>query len=88
MLYGEVFAPEIDPKCGNNPGEPKCVTGRWITPVVMTIYLLVANILLINLLIAVFNNIFNEVNEVSHQVFYFIFFFICFFSCSYQSNQN
>nr|XP_049701121.1 transient receptor potential cation channel trpm isoform X3 [Helicoverpa armigera] len=71
MLYGEVFAPDIDPKCGNNPGEPKCVTGRWITPVVMTIYLLVANILLINLLIAVFNNIFNEVNEVSHQVWMF-----------------
>ncbi|CAH0590480.1 unnamed protein product [Chrysodeixis includens] len=71
MLYGEVFAPEIDPKCGKNPGEPKCVTGRWITPVVMTIYLLVANILLINLLIAVFNNIFNEVNEVSHQVWMF-----------------
>jgi len=31
-------------------------------------YLLIANILLINLLIAVFNNIFNEVNSVSHQV--------------------
>ncbi|XP_050551119.1 transient receptor potential cation channel trpm isoform X12 [Spodoptera frugiperda] len=71
MLYGEVFAPDIDPKCGKNPGEPKCVTGRWISPVVMTMYLLVANILLINLLIAVFNNIFNEVNEVSHQVWMF-----------------
>lgn len=76
MLYGEVFAPDIDPKCGKNPGEPKCVTGRWISPVVMTMYLLVANILLINLLIAVFNNIFNEVNEVSHQVFYFIFLYL------------
>lgn len=31
-------------------------------------YLLIANILLINLLIAVFNNIFIEVNAVSHQV--------------------
>ncbi|KAH9633176.1 hypothetical protein HF086_017731 [Spodoptera exigua] len=71
MLYGEVFAPDIDPQCGKNPGEPKCVTGRWISPVVMTMYLLVANILLINLLIAVFNNIFNEVNEVSHQVWMF-----------------
>lgn len=43
-------------------------TGRWITPLVMAMYLLVANILLINLLIAVFNNIFNDINAISHQV--------------------
>lgn len=68
MLYGEVFADDIDPPCGDQPGGQACVTGRWITPAVMSIYLLVANILLINLLIAVFNNIFIEVNAVSHQV--------------------
>lgn len=45
-------------------------TGRWITPLVMAMYLLVANILLINLLIAVFNNIFNDINAISHQVIY------------------
>ncbi|XP_049876563.1 transient receptor potential cation channel trpm isoform X10 [Pectinophora gossypiella] len=71
MLYGEVFAPDIDPVCGMEVGQRKCVTGRWITPIAMTVYLLIANILLINLLIAVFNNIFNEVNEVSHQVWMF-----------------
>ncbi|XP_048483560.1 transient receptor potential cation channel trpm isoform X6 [Plutella xylostella] len=71
MLYGEVFAPDIDPPCGQDITDAKCVPGRWITPIVMTVYLLVANILLINLLIAVFNNIFNEVNEVSHQVWMF-----------------
>ncbi|XP_026320800.1 transient receptor potential cation channel trpm [Hyposmocoma kahamanoa] len=71
MLYGEVFAPDIDPECGKDIHQPKCVTGRWITPIAMTVYLLVANILLINLLIAVFNNIFNEVNEISHQVWMF-----------------
>ncbi|XP_075981587.1 transient receptor potential cation channel, subfamily M isoform X3 [Anticarsia gemmatalis] len=71
MLYGEVFAGDIDPVCGMDNLDHKCVTGRWITPIAMTIYLLVANILLINLLIAVFNNIFNEVNEVSHQVWMF-----------------
>lgn len=43
-------------------------TGHWVTPITMSMYLLIANILLINLLIAVFNNIFNEVNSVSHQV--------------------
>lgn len=42
--------------------------GHWITPITMSMYLLIANILLINLLIAVFNNIFIEVNAVSHQV--------------------
>jgi hypothetical protein len=64
MLYGEVFAPDIDPEC--NPdcteygkcGEAidgsllvPCNVGRWITPIAMTIYLLVANILLLNLLV-------------------------------------
>lgn len=42
--------------------------GHWVTPIAMAMYLLIANILLINLLIAVFNNIFQEVNAVSHQV--------------------
>ncbi|XP_068984465.1 transient receptor potential cation channel trpm isoform X4 [Bombus flavifrons] len=71
MLYGEVYADNIDPDCGDEPGMIPCLPGRWITPTVMSIYLLVANILLINLLIAVFNNIFNEVNAVAHQVWMF-----------------
>lgn len=70
MLYGEVFADGIDPPCGGED-EPPCLTGRWINPAVMAIYLLIANILLINLLIAVFNNIFMEVNAISHQVWMF-----------------
>ncbi|XP_015435152.1 PREDICTED: transient receptor potential cation channel trpm [Dufourea novaeangliae] len=71
MLYGEVYADNIDPDCGDEPGMIPCLPGRWITPVVMSIYLLIANILMINLLIAVFNNIFNEVNAVAHQVWMF-----------------
>ncbi|XP_064548255.1 transient receptor potential cation channel trpm isoform X7 [Drosophila montana] len=71
MLYGEVFADDIDPPCGEDPRQPACVTGHWVTPITMSMYLLIANILLINLLIAVFNNIFNEVNSVSHQVWMF-----------------
>lgn len=39
-----------------------------MTPIIMTIYLLVANILLINLLIAAFNTIYNEVSAISHQL--------------------
>lgn len=71
MLYGEVYADNIDPDCGDEPGMIQCLPGRWITPIAMSVYLLVANILLINLLIAVFNNIFNEVNAVAHQVWMF-----------------
>ncbi|KAL1512762.1 hypothetical protein ABEB36_002294 [Hypothenemus hampei] len=70
MLYGEVYADKIDPECGGEH-EDQCVAGRWISPAIMSIYLLVANILLINLLIAVFNNIFNEVNSIAHQVWMF-----------------
>lgn len=70
MLYGEVFAGDIDPDCGG-PGEIPCHPGRWITPTAMSIYLLVANILLINLLIAVFNNIFTSINAMSQQVWKF-----------------
>ncbi|XP_066967422.1 transient receptor potential cation channel trpm isoform X5 [Macrobrachium rosenbergii] len=70
MLYGEVFAGDIDPPCGGEDEIP-CHPGRWVTPTVMSMYLLVANILLINLLIAVFNNIFTSVNAISHQVWMF-----------------
>ena len=53
MLYGEVFAPDIDPECNPDCEEygecgttedgtllVPCHTGRWITPIIMTIYLL------------------------------------------------
>lgn len=63
-----MYADQIYPECDESIGMPHCQTGRWITPLVMAMYLLVANILLINLLIAVFNNIFNDINAISHQV--------------------
>ncbi|KAI6182347.1 hypothetical protein M3Y97_00370500 [Aphelenchoides bicaudatus] len=68
MLYGEVYAGEID-TCGDEG--TNCVPGGWIPPVFMTIFLLVANILLINMLIAIFNNIFNVTNAMSIQVWMF-----------------
>ncbi|KHN79108.1 Transient receptor potential channel [Toxocara canis] len=68
MLYGEVYAGEID-TCGDEG--TNCVPGGWIPPALMTIFLLVANILLINMLIAIFNNIFNETNAISQQVWLF-----------------
>lgn len=71
MLYGEVFADDIDPPCGESANQEPCVAARPIAIIMMSLFLLVANILLINLLIAVFNNIFIEVNAVSRQVWMF-----------------
>ncbi|XP_059406897.1 transient receptor potential cation channel subfamily M member 3 isoform X3 [Carassius carassius] len=79
MIYGEVFADQIDPPCGQNitteegviVSLPPCKTGAWIIPAIMACYLLVANILLVNLLIAVFNNTFFEVKSISNQVWKF-----------------
>ncbi|KAI6232958.1 hypothetical protein M3Y99_00955900 [Aphelenchoides fujianensis] len=68
MLYGEVYAGEID-TCGDEG--TNCVPGGWIPPILMTIFLLVSNILLINMLIAIFNNIFNVTNAMSQQVWMF-----------------
>ncbi|XP_062404765.1 transient receptor potential cation channel subfamily M member 1-like [Sardina pilchardus] len=84
MIYGEVFADSIDlyameinPPCGENLFEedgkklPPCIPGAWLTPALMACYLLVANILLVNLLIAVFNNTFTQVKSISNQVWKF-----------------
>ncbi|CAL8325183.1 unnamed protein product [Gadus morhua 'NCC'] len=84
MIYGEVFADSIDlyameinPPCGEHLYDedgkklPPCIPGAWLTPALMAGYLLVANILLVNLLIAVFNNTFMEVKSISNQVWKF-----------------
>ncbi|XP_072139062.1 transient receptor potential cation channel subfamily M member 1-like [Mobula birostris] len=84
MIYGEVFADQIDlyameinPPCGENLFDddgkrlPPCIPGAWMIPAIMACYLLVANILLVNLLIAVFNNTFLEVISISNQVWKF-----------------
>ncbi|XP_067127753.1 transient receptor potential cation channel trpm isoform X2 [Centruroides vittatus] len=68
MLYGEVFLNHIKPKCGEDQNLKPCGLATWINPLIMSIYLLISNILLVNLLIAVFNNIFVEVNAISQQV--------------------
>uniref|UniRef100_A0A671VB47 Transient receptor potential cation channel, subfamily M, member 1a n=1 Tax=Sparus aurata TaxID=8175 RepID=A0A671VB47_SPAAU len=67
MIYGEVFADSID----HGKKLPPCIPGAWLTPAIMACYLLVANILLVNLLIAVFNNTFFEVKSISNQVWKF-----------------
>ncbi|CAD5209766.1 unnamed protein product [Bursaphelenchus xylophilus] len=86
MLYGEVYADEID-TCGDEAWDEhmekripvdaltntsmSCVPGHWVPPLLMTVFLLIANILLISMLIAIFNNIFDAANKISHQIWLF-----------------
>ncbi|CAD6184965.1 unnamed protein product [Caenorhabditis auriculariae] len=87
MLYGEVYADEID-TCGDEAwdqhlenGGPvmmgnattglNCVPGYWIPPVLMTFFLLIANILLMSMLIAIFNHIFDQTDEIAQQIWLF-----------------
>ena len=79
MIYGELFADYIDPPCGNgtnpdgsfDPSMPPCVTGRWLNPLVMTAYLLMIIILMMNLLIAIFNTIYIQTQGYSHEIWKF-----------------
>ncbi|XP_062922362.1 transient receptor potential cation channel subfamily M member 7 isoform X3 [Mobula hypostoma] len=70
MIYGEVYAYEIDP-CANNTEEgakQRCVIGYWITPFLQAVYLFVQYILMVNLLIAFFNNVYFQVKAISNIV--------------------
>ncbi|XP_033120583.1 transient receptor potential cation channel subfamily M member 1-like isoform X2 [Anneissia japonica] len=70
MIYGEVYAPEINP-CGDAPDPTRCVPGHWVVPSAMALYCIVANILLINLLIATFNNTYARIRSISDVVWKF-----------------
>ncbi|VDN56541.1 unnamed protein product [Dracunculus medinensis] len=88
MLYGEVYADEID-TCGdeawdkhleletpisvlyNGSYATNCVPGYWLPPLLMTFFLLVANILLMSMLLAVFNNIFSQTDYMSKEIWLF-----------------
>uniref|UniRef100_A0A3Q4MND8 non-specific serine/threonine protein kinase n=1 Tax=Neolamprologus brichardi TaxID=32507 RepID=A0A3Q4MND8_NEOBR len=70
MMYGEVYAYEID-VCANN-SEPSvrslCTAGVWLTPFLQAVYLFVQYILMVNLLIAFFNNVYMQVKSISNLV--------------------
>uniref|UniRef100_A0A8C7Y7W2 non-specific serine/threonine protein kinase n=1 Tax=Oryzias sinensis TaxID=183150 RepID=A0A8C7Y7W2_9TELE len=58
MMYGEVYAYEID-------------AGVWLTPFLQAVYLFVQYILMVNLLIAFFNNVYMQVKSISNLVWKF-----------------
>ncbi len=69
MLYGEVPSEEMDPPCGPPPEfDAVCPPGRFMYPIAMAVYLLVGNILIMNLLIAVMNNIFADVDAIANNL--------------------
>ncbi|KAM6060691.1 transient receptor potential cation channel subfamily M member 7 isoform 4-T5 [Theristicus caerulescens] len=69
MIFGEVYAYEID-VCANNSNEVAhlCGPGTWLTPFLQAVYLFVQYIIMVNLLIAFFNNVYLQVKAISNIV--------------------
>lgn len=70
MMYGEVYAYEID-VCANTTENfvlHLCAAGVWLTPLLQAVYLFVQYILMVNLLIAFFNNVYIQVKSISNLV--------------------
>ncbi|XP_016520150.1 transient receptor potential cation channel subfamily M member 4-like isoform X1 [Poecilia formosa] len=83
-IYGQIPVEEVDVKkvwdveCTDNQtlvdgGAEQCrnLNGNWLVVILLMIYLLVTNILLINLLIAMFSNTFTEVQANSESYWKF-----------------
>ncbi|OWF39756.1 transient receptor potential cation channel subfamily M member 2-like [Mizuhopecten yessoensis] len=81
-LYGELILDEMEikePECSFDPllyendTLPRCPTeiGGYVVPILMGFYMMIANLLLLNLLIAMFSNTFQKVQENSDLYWYF-----------------
>uniref|UniRef100_A0A674C431 non-specific serine/threonine protein kinase n=1 Tax=Salmo trutta TaxID=8032 RepID=A0A674C431_SALTR len=68
MMYGEVYAYEIDVCATDTNVKSLCSTSVWITPFLQAVYLFVQYILIVNLLIAFFNNVYLQVMSISNLV--------------------
>ncbi|XP_033972566.1 transient receptor potential cation channel subfamily M member 7 isoform X1 [Trematomus bernacchii] len=68
MMYGEVYAYEIDVCANNSEVKSLCTAGVWLTPLLQAVYLFVQYILMVNLLIAFFNNVYLQVKSISNLV--------------------
>ena len=71
-MHGELSLDRIVPKnvesCKNDCCCKKFDVYRYVTPVFLAIYLLIGNVMLLNLLIAIFTSVFDKVNENSKEV--------------------
>jgi len=65
MLYGSLY-PEDITSCTDR-GE-NCTPGFWLTPIFMTIYLLLAIVVFMNMMVAAFSHIFTQVNSRAQEI--------------------
>ncbi|XP_062239027.1 transient receptor potential cation channel subfamily M member 6 [Platichthys flesus] len=64
MIYGEVFATEIDPCDDGNP----CAPASFIAPFLQAVYMFFQYIIMVNILIAFFNNIYFDMESTSNKL--------------------
>ncbi|XP_078106014.1 transient receptor potential cation channel subfamily M member 6 [Sander vitreus] len=64
MIYGEVYAGEIDPCEGGNP----CPPYSFLTAFLQAVYLFFQYIIMVNILIAFFNNIYFDMASTSNKL--------------------
>ncbi|XP_074809338.1 transient receptor potential cation channel subfamily M member 6 [Natator depressus] len=64
MMFGEVYAGEID-ACELNED---CPPGSFLTPFLQAVYLFVQYIIMVNLLIAFFNNVYYDMKSISNNL--------------------
>ncbi|KAB1278183.1 Transient receptor potential cation channel subfamily M member 7, partial [Camelus dromedarius] len=68
MIFGEVYAYEIDVCANDSAIHGICGPGTWLTPFLQAVYLFVQYIIMVNLLIAFFNNVYLQVKAISNIV--------------------
>uniref|UniRef100_A0A4W2HTM0 non-specific serine/threonine protein kinase n=1 Tax=Bos indicus x Bos taurus TaxID=30522 RepID=A0A4W2HTM0_BOBOX len=68
MIFGEVYAYEIDVCANDSSISHICGPGTWLTPFLQAVYLFVQYIIMVNLLIAFFNNVYLQVKAISNIV--------------------
>ncbi|XP_055055045.2 transient receptor potential cation channel subfamily M member 6 isoform X1 [Misgurnus anguillicaudatus] len=64
MIFGEVYAGEID-ACSK---PETCVPGAFLTPFLQAVYLFVQYIIMVNVLIAFFNNVYFDMSAISRNL--------------------
>ncbi|XP_063782066.1 transient receptor potential cation channel subfamily M member 7-like isoform X2 [Pseudophryne corroboree] len=68
MTYGEMFAYEIDECANDTVVRQLCRTGSWLNGFLQAVYVFVQYIIIVNFLIAIFNNVYMEFKSISNQL--------------------
>lgn len=76
QLFGEIFLDEIETDTHCAADSLDCRTSHWMVPFLLAAYLLVGNILLLNLLIAIFSHVFDTVEKNSVEIWKYQMYFL------------